>query len=242
MGRVERENRLVNPKSGPWGSFSTDLLLTAKLMLASSVEDRKGNADPPPCNHMSKHIVGSTVLLIAGLESWLHETIAHLSTTYDPPLRQLSKVPLLEKYKELCAWGGAGHISLTDVEILAQAQGLDFNRTTDNLKLVIEVRNEIVHPMPLPLGTPSNVPTNLLPLHEMGLLISTGQPNSDFAFSDKLRSYALGYWCWEVVETCVHLIVEHLKPDQQVAWTAPNFSGYKDLCAPKDLSSVHNIF
>lgn len=237
MGRKDRVDRLVNPKSGSWGSFSADLLLTAKLLLAGSLEDRKDNVDPPASNHMSKHVVGSTVLLIAGFESWLNETLAHLSI-YDPDLPTLGKDSLLEKYKKLCAWDGAGRISLTDVVTLAQAQGLDFNQPTRNLELVIEVRNEIVHPMPFPSGTQWNLPNNLLPLHEMDLLISTGQPNSDYTFSDKMRSYALGYWCWEVIETCVHLLVEHLKPDQQAAWTARNFSAYKDLCSPKDLSPI----
>lgn len=235
MGRADRENRLVNPKSGAWGSFSADLLLAAKLVLTASQEDRKDNVDPPTSNHMSKHVVGSTVLLIAGFESWLNETLAHLSI-YDQSLRELGKASALQKYKDLCAWDGAGCMSLTDVTILAQAQGLDFNQTIRNLKLAIEIRNEIVHPMPFPTGTQWNVPTNLLLLHEMGLLISTGQPNSDYTFSDKLRSYALGYWCWEVVEACAYLLVKHLNPDQQAAWTAQNFSAYKDLRSPKDLS------
>ena len=239
MGKRERESRLVNPKSGSWGSFSTDLLLTAKLMLEASIEDRKGNSNPPPKNHMSKHVVGSTVLLFAGLESWLHETIAQLSM-HDPALLQLVKASsLIKKYESLCAWNGVSPTPLTDIGILAQEQGLDFKKATDNLRLAIEVRNEIVHPVPLPPGTQNNVPTDLLPLHEMGLLMSTEAPNHDFTFGDKLRSYALGYWCWEVVDTCVHLLVEHLKPDQQVDWTAQNFSSYKDLCAPKDLSSIH---
>lgn len=235
MGRPDREDRLVNPKRGAWGSFSVDLLLTAKLMLAASLEDRIGNADPPAGNHMSKHVVGSTVLLIAGFESWINETLAHLST-YDPSLRELGNASLLKKYRGSCAWSGGGSIPLTDVATLAQAQGLDFDQTTRNLELVIEVRNEIVHPMPFPTGTQWNVPGNLLPLHEMGLLISTGQPNSDYLFSDKLRSYALGYWCWEVVDTCAYLLVEHLRPDQHAAWTAQNFSAYRDLRSPKDLS------
>ena len=105
-------------------------------------------------------------------------------------------------------------------------------------EIVVEVRNEIVHPMPFPTGTQWNVPNNLFPLHEMGLLISTGKPDSDYTFSDKVRSYALGYWCWEVVETCVTLLVEHLKPDQQVSWTAQNFSAYKNICHPNDLPSI----
>ncbi len=237
MGKRDRIERLVNLKSGPWGSFSADLLLTAKLLLAASVEDRKGNADPPASNHMSKHVVGSIVLLAAGFESWLNETLYHLSI-YDSDLAMLGKDSLLEKYKKVCAWDGAGRMSLTDVVTLAQAQGLDLNQSTRNLKLVVEVRNEIVHPMPFATGTQWNVPNNLVPLHETGLLISTEKPDSDYTFSDKVRSYALGYWCWEVVETCVHLLVEHLKPDQQASWTAQNFSAYKDICPPKDLSSI----
>ncbi|MGH9878255.1 MAG: hypothetical protein ACRD5H_11505, partial [Nitrososphaerales archaeon] len=203
-------------------------LLTARLLLKASLEDRNDNINPPKNNHMSKHVVGSIVLLIAGFESWVNEVLSHLSI-YDPSLRKLGKDSLVKKYRKLCAWDGAGHMSLADVANLAQVKGLDLDQVIRDLELVIEVRHEIVHPMPFPTGTQWNVPSNLLRLHQMGLLISTGQSDSDYTFCDKLRSYALGYWCWEVVETCADLLVEHLKPDQQAAWTARNFSAYKDF-------------
>ena len=232
--RQERVDRLVNPQSGPSGSFSADLLHTAKLMLVASLEDRKNNAEPPSNNHMSQHSVGSIVVLIAGFESWLNEALAHLST-YDPVLRKKGDTTLVKKYTFLCTWQGAGRITTTDVKTIAQAQGLDFGRITDDLRLAIEVRNEIVHPMPFATGTPWNVPHNLLRLHQMGLLMTTGRPDADYVFGDKLRSYALAYWCWEVVEVAVGLLVKHVELDQVFGWTAPNFSGYRYICAPKDL-------
>ena len=234
-GKEERIARLSNPNPGPSGTFSSDLLLTAHLMLQASLEDRKGNANPPLNNHMSKHVVGSIVLLISGFESWLNEALAHLANNYDPSLRQRGGDALCKKYKNLCYWDGAGRLSLAKVETEAQAQGISFERIIQDLALVIEVRHEIVHPMPLSTGTPWNIPEKFLPLHRDGILISNGHPDADYLFIDKLRSYALVYWCWERIQICVSLLVEHLKPDQVVAWTAPNFSAHKTLCAPKDL-------
>ncbi|MEW6684072.1 MAG: hypothetical protein AB1451_14330 [Nitrospirota bacterium] len=236
MAKIGRIKRLANPGGGTGISFSADLLLAAKLMLEYSLEDRKDNATPPLDNHMSKHSIGSIVLLIAGLESWLNEALAHLST-YDPTLRTRGKDTLLTKYKYLCSWDGAGRIALTDIATLARAHCLNLSQINDDLKLVIEVRNEIVHPMPFGTGSPWNVPNDFLRLHHMGLLMTTGKPDEDYAFNAKLRSYALAYWCWEVTETAVSLLVKHFEPDQLVAWTAPNFSQYKSLCPPKDLAN-----
>ena len=235
-GKEERIARLSNPNPGPSGSFSSDLLLTANLMLRASLEDRKGNANPPLNNHMSKHVVGSIVLLISGFESWLNEALAHLAN-YDSSLRQRGGDALLKKYANLCRWDGAGSLSLANIETIAQMQSISFEQIIKDLALVIEVRHEIVHPMPLSTGTPWNIPENFLPLHRAGILISKGHPNDDYLFTDKLRSYALAYWCWEVVQSCVSLLVEHLKPDQCVAWTASSFSAHNALCAPKDLST-----
>ena len=236
-GKEERIARLSNPNPGPSGTFSSDLLLTAHLMLQASLEDRKGNANPPLNNHMSKHVVGSIVLLISGFESWLNEALAHLANNYDSLLRLRGKDALLKKYQGLCGWDGTGHFPLANIETVAQMRSISFEQIIKDLALVIEVRHEIVHPMPLSTGTPWNIPENFLPLHRAGILISKGHPDDDYLFIDKLRSYALAYWCWEVVQSCVSLLVEHLKPDQYVAWTAPNFFAHKALCAPKDLST-----
>lgn len=234
MTKKDRIKRLTDHSGGAGLSFSADLLFLAELMLIESLKDRTNNATPPSDNHMSIHSIGSIVLLIAGLESWLNETLAHLST-YDPSLRKLGGEILFEKYERLCSWDGAGNIALIDVVTLTQDYSMNLYQINDDLKLVIEVRNEIVHPMPFGTGRSWNVPNAFLPLHQNGLLMTTGKPDADYTFHSKLRSYALAYWCWEVIETAVIFLVKHFEPEQIPAWTAQNFSAYKSICPPKDL-------
>ena len=101
--------------------------------------------------------------------------------------------------------------------------------------LIIEVRNEIVHPVPFGTGMPWNVPGDLLELHEKGILMTTGKHDAEYSFNDKIRSYALAYWSWEVIESAVALVIEHVEADQVISWTAQNFSQYRSICPPKDL-------
>ena len=240
MSVRDRIDRFVNPKSGPSGSFSSDLLLIGRKLLEDSLLDRKNNLNTPPNNHMSKHSVGSIVLLVAGFECWLNEAIDYLSS-YDPKMRAYVELPVLRKYESLCNWNGTDRFPLTNVRVIDRQQGLNFEDILTKLPLVVEVRNEIVHAVPVPTGTPWNLPPKLLPLHEMGVLMTTGKAEADYTLHDKFRSYALAYWCWEQIDTAVSLLVNHVEPDQVLAWTAQNFSAsYRAVCPPKELAS-HNI-
>ena len=121
------------------------------------------------------------------------------------------------------------------IGVITRRQGLNFDDIFTNMDLVVEVRNEIVHAVPVPMGTPWNVPARLLPLHEIGVLMTTGRAEADYTLHGKFRSYALAYWCWEQIDIAAGLLVKHVEPDQVLAWTAQNFSVYKAVCPPKEL-------
>lgn len=236
MSIQDRIERFENPQSGSSGSFSSDLLLIAQKLLEESLRDRNSNLNPPPDNHMSKYSVGSIVLLLAGFESWLNEAINHLSW-YDPEIRSYVRQPLLKKYKTLCSWNGTDKFPVIDIGVITRQQWLTFEDILENVALAVEIRNEIVHAVPVPIGTLWNVPAKLLPLHEMGVLMTTGKAEADYTLHDKFRSYALAYWCWEQTDLAVGLLVKHVEGDQEPGWTAQNFSAYKVLCPPKELAS-----
>lgn len=226
--RQERIQRLEKSQSSANISFSGDLLLSARIMLKLAFKDRKGNLNPPQNNHQSKHSIGSILLLVAGLESWFNEAFAHLSL-YDSKFRQEGNFTAIEKYEYI-------YNSYPNAKELNNEQQLKFSRIKDNLKIVFEVRNEIAHAMPLATVTQLNLPPYFMSLHEKGLLITTGKPTSDYALHQKIRSYALAYWCWIVVNDAVSLLVKHIEPDKILSWTAQNFSVYSKIaCPPENL-------
>ena len=205
-------------------------------MLTESLHERKNNFNPPANNHMSTYALGSIVFVVAGFESWLNEAINHLSRNYDTNLRtvKIGKTNIgncspRDKLSHLCKWNGAGRIVVRD-HLDSAIQSME-----KNFDLIIEVRNEIVHPVPFGIGMPWNVPGDLLELHEKGILMTTGKHDAEYSFNDKIRSYALAYWSWEVIESAVALVVEHVETDQVIGWTAQNFSQYRSICPPKDL-------
>jgi hypothetical protein len=64
--------------------------------------------------------------------------------------------------------------------------------------LLQEVRNEIIHPVHRPTGTPDNCPDYLLPLKNQGLFQSTGKVDSDYIFLSQLQSHRLLEWACRV--------------------------------------------
>lgn len=204
-------------------------------MLEHSLKDRKGNDNPPQNNHQSKHSIGSILLLIAGFESWLNEALVHLSY-YDPQFRQKGNNTAIKKYEDIYNLEISPYFPSENVKKLDAEQKLRFNEIKENLEIVFEVRNEIAHAMPRPTGCQWDVPPHLMALQEKGLLITRGDPKSDYSLYQKLRSYALCYWCWEIVNSAVSLVIKRLEPDQVLAWTAQNFSMYKNIaCPPEEL-------
>ncbi len=130
--RQERIQRLEKPQSGVSASFSADILLGARIMLEHALKDRRGNQNPPQNNHQSKHCIGSILLLVAGLESWLNEALAYLSK-YDPQFRQKGNLKAIEKYECIYHWDVSRYFPSIDVTKLDEEQQFKFNEIKERM-------------------------------------------------------------------------------------------------------------
>ncbi len=72
---------------------------------------------------------------------------------------------------------------------------------------LMEIRNEILHPVPLPTGTRDNWPDYLRRVKEKGLLNTSGAPQSDYAMLTQIASHALFKWAVEVTRRLYCAIV-----------------------------------
>ena len=73
--------------------------------------------------------------------------------------------------------------------------------------LLNEIRNEIVHPVHLPTGTPDNWPEYLQEIKRMGLLQSTGKVEGDYPFFSQMSSHKLFSWACRVAQNIAACIV-----------------------------------
>jgi len=95
----------------------------------------------------------------------------------------------------------------------------------DNLRDLIEIRNEIIHPVPLPVGTRDNWPDYLRRVKEKGLLCTSGDPNADYIMFSQIRSHKLFQWAVEITESLYAAIVNSnaAKTPMFQRFLAPNF-------------------
>ena len=77
----------------------------------------------------------------------------------------------------------------------------------EDLRGLIEIRNEIIHPVPSPARTPDNWPDYLRHVKQKGLLSSTGDPNADYIMLAQIASHRLFGWSVEVINVLYGAIV-----------------------------------
>lgn len=188
-------------------SFHQDLLNSATVLLDRALRDRL-RCFRNEKTHSSVHSAGAIVLAVTGFEIWLNEIMTDLllPTAEAQSLLQLS-IP--KRYERLR------------------------NTNNSDLDTVVEVRNEIVHHFPRP--DPSLVPKWLPKLQVQGLLITLPGSRSDFDLRQKLSSYALAYWVFEVLERCAGDIAEGIADLHTRKPELPNFTAYRRICPPSQL-------
>ena len=76
-----------------------------------------------------------------------------------------------------------------------------------DLEDLVEIRNEIIHPMPLPSGTSDDWPDYLRRVKEKGLLTTTGNPDSDYYMLAQVASHNLFAWAVEVTKALYEAVV-----------------------------------
>lgn len=168
-GKKDRDARLREWRAGPWGTHHSILVEVIGELYQSS---RSGG----PIS--ASFTYAGIPLLVSALQSFVIEYECLLS--FDRSCLE----PLTR--------GGLGGLR----ELLEKRYRVH-GKLLEEAGLLIEVRNEMVHPVPLPEGSPDNCPEYLRPLKEAGLLKSTGE-ESDYVFEEQLASHKLFAWSCRV--------------------------------------------
>jgi hypothetical protein len=185
LSRREREERILEPKGGWAGTSSTDLFFLAEKLYGqakSEAESLDGNT--------SSYVWAALPILLSGLSATLVEQEAMLANQ-----RQEERVQVL-----------------IDTAYLPE----QFNRLyrvsgelIEDLKILVELRNEIIHPAHMATGTPDNWPETLRAFKQRGLLSSTGDPTSDYLMLEQMKSLRLLEWAFEVVGRLRSVVLRH---------------------------------
>jgi hypothetical protein len=196
-----------------------DFTMCAVKLLELALQRRESrSSNDMPANHWSHYVPGAIVLAFTGFEAWLSEMAVHLNVG-DEAAREIFVMPVTEKY-------------------LAIYERLNPGKTPDvsELRIAVEVRNEIAHYFPRPGREPRHLPEWYALLDSKKLFIKLDLPNvdADFSFTQKLSSYALAYWVFEVLEKCASEMCAD--PTDVIAKRlAENFRLYRQVCPPADL-------
>lgn len=184
-GRKDRSARLTESRGGVWASSSQDYVHFAYLLFEQSALYAKsidGNCSPYPLAGIP--ILCSTLraLLIEG-NSGMYGAGKNLDL--------LSKL--------------AG--SVNEIAIFSEQYSIS-RSLREQLTLLSEVRNEIVHPSHMPVGTSHGTPSYLILLRKSGLLQSTGCEVGDYTWIAQLQSHRLFEHAFKTVEESASIILE----------------------------------
>jgi len=204
-GRKSRESRVREGLSGPWGTSSQDFVYLAGLLYGHSAEYAKrldGNC--------SAYTLAGIPILFSALRCLLIELNAdiYLTGRANPGvLAELAK-------------------SSNDVKVILKHYSIP-TELRDRLKLLVQVRHEILHPAHRPSGDAGNTPAYLEPLRRAQLLQSTGG-DSDYIWLDQLKSHRLFSWGFRTVKQTVAILVEaHQLPPFKAAGLIASYSDYE---------------
>jgi len=158
--------RVKKRKSGQWSSVSSDLLFLATRLFKLSEQEARASKD----GKSSKMVFAGIPILLSSLYSLIIEceSIGVLTSPAVEPLESLPKV-LSTRY------GLSGEL-LKDFECLC------------------EIRNEIVHPVPLPLGSSDNWPEYLRRVKNKKITIEHPDQNVHYTFFAQMASHDLFAW------------------------------------------------
>lgn len=160
--------------------MSQDLLHLAAQLFRLSKEESNTRTD----KNTSRFVYAGIPLLLAAAHSFAIEYEGMLNLETLPA--ELSTDPL--------------------AKLMETRYGLS-GRPLADLRDLIEIRNEIIHPIPLPAGTTDNWPDYLRHIKQKGLLSSTGDPKADYIMLAQIASHRLFEWAVEVTRVLYGAIV-----------------------------------
>lgn len=195
-GRKSRVVRTKERHSGSWTSSSQDFVRAAYLLYDGSAQcaaNSGGNCSWQPLAGIPMLWSALRCLLVelnAGLYLW------NFGRENQVRLEALSK-------------------SVNDVDFIC-AQYVLPPSLSDDLRLLLEVRHEILHPASRPGPDANHTPGYLQSLRNRDLLQRTGK-EIDFTWIAQLQSHRLFRWAFETIAATVEvLLLEHRVPEDEM--------------------------
>ncbi len=182
-GKQDRDARLRTPHGGCWETHHSDMIrLTRELYELS-----RSKACSSVSRNASLVVYAGIPLLVSALQSFVIEYECRLPSdrTRLEPLTRPGFTGLVEILK---TWYGVQGKLLQEARVL------------------IDVRNYIVHPVPLPAGMGDDCPTHLRHLNQAGLLERTGEATY-YYFMAQLASHRLFVWSCRVTRDLFQCVV-----------------------------------
>lgn len=184
-GTKDRVDRVKQRKTGQWSTVSSDLLFLASRIYKLSEKEAQASKD----GKSSKMVFAGIPLLLSSLTSLIIEceSIGVVTAPAVEPLEPLSNVLNMR-------YGLSGEL-LQDFECLC------------------EIRNEIVHPVPLPPGTSDNWPEYLRRVKNKKITIEHPERNAHYTFFAQMASHDLFAWSVFVTYHAYEAVI-HSFPDR----------------------------
>lgn len=183
-GRESREARLLEDAPGAWGSSSQDFAYLVRLLYRHS--DEYAHAHD---GNVSLYVLAGIPMLFAAVRCLLIELASSLLCG---STRDLSRLQTLAT-------------SDNDIEQAISHYPVPDALAAD-LRLLVQIRHELLHPSHRPVGTPHNSPSYLDGLRQRTFLQSTGKI-PDYIWVDQLKSHRLFRWACITVEGLVDILL-----------------------------------
>jgi hypothetical protein len=193
-GRSSRGQRLTSYMQGAWGTHSQDYMRLAPILFQASAgyakRDKEQNVSPYP--------IAGVPLLLSALRAVLIECNSGVFDMNEDKL-------VMQRFAS----------EPNELGILRDRYQVTGD-LYDQLELMYEVRNEIVHPALRPAGTTDMTPHYLRPLKERGVLETSGDPSGDYPWFHQLQSHRLFRYAFELLEQIVQIVLPQHCPSPEM--------------------------
>ena len=198
--RAKRTEQVLKPfgNYAYTGDFLRGLVDSARLLLLAAQDERRPRGGE---NFLALHGPSAVLLAVTAFESFINDALwmcLRTLTVNEAAFQQLVKADTLtDKFRDI------PHLVTGGPELV-----------NEDVALMQQVRHEIVHFYPRPVGS-TNVPEWLQPLAERGLLYSIGSAPKDIGWQQKLQSFQLARWCGQVTSVAAEQFAEALAAGEQ---------------------------
>lgn len=185
QGTRDRVNRVKQRKSGQWAYVSPDFLFLASRLYKLSEKEAEASKD----GRGSKMVFAGIPLLLSSLTALILECES-IGVVTAPNVEPLEPLP----------------------NVLSTRYGLS-GEMLKEFECLCEIRNEIIHPVPLPPGTNDNWPEYLRRVKKKKVTIEHPEPNVHYTFFAQMASHDLFTWALFVTYHAYQAVI-HSYPDR----------------------------